>query len=670
MITGIQDVEQLCAICGYKCKNRRSLGNHLSKSHPEMESSRQYFDTYLLSDKILCKCGCGGETLWKITEYRYGDYINGHNPAGFKVKQPYFTDEQIHLRNKKIKAAYESHELRQKVSHAVREGLAQSDYDFSQERKKLWQNDDFRQKQHESRVESWSGIAGEERREKVFTTEFSRKISQANMKREARRISKSEEDFCQKLESFGERVVRSKWFNFHEKTWCADCYLPESRTIIEFDGVYWHGHDRSTNFTPKQLMSMTNDLKKNKIAREKGLNLIRIKESVVDRVNTFDDLIALAHHVVVRGEVIKEGTIRHADNDPIITRDTLLRLTLENNVNYIEKTYLKVLKDYLRSYVAYWDWFYPEKDEELVKILKQIGNIDKINQSVSGSSWLKKRTRSYWNVQDGPVGHFFNDKSLESVLKYRLGINNSKDYTYTLSDGTTYTGRETFDISLKEIRTGFIVQRMKVSWFKPAWAAAIYNRHILHVENPVVWDPSIGFSARLLGFSAVCRSGKYIGCEPASMTHADALAISQQINSVRPNIVFDLRKSGSENCEISDDSVDFVFTCPPYFNTEQYFNEEGQCWRDYPEKSMWLKKYLQPTCNTAYRALKPDCYAVFIVGKALEEDMISACIAAGFEFVSSESFIETHDHFRRVKVTSNTDGIKEKIVTFKKAYGQ
>lgn len=123
MITGIQDVEQLCAICGYKCKNRRSLGNHLSKSHPEMESSRQYFDTYLLSDKILCKCGCGGETLWKITEYRYGDYINGHNPAGFKVKQPYFTDEQIHLRNKKIKAAYESHELRQKVSHAVREGL-------------------------------------------------------------------------------------------------------------------------------------------------------------------------------------------------------------------------------------------------------------------------------------------------------------------------------------------------------------------------------------------------------------------------------------------------------------------------------------------------------------------------------------------------------------------
>lgn len=663
MITGIQDVEQKCVICGYNCKNRRSLGNHLAKSHPEIKSTRQYFDTYLLTEKVLCACGCGKETLWKATEYRYGEYVNGHNPTGFKVKQPDFTPEQIKCRNKKIKTAYENPELRQKVGHAVREGLAQSGYNFSKEWQKRWQNDDFRQKQYESRIESWSGLAGEERREKVFTPDFGRKISQANMKRESRRSSAAEEQFCQKLEALGERVIRSKWFNFHEKTWCADCYLPESKTIIEFDGVFWHGHDRQSDFTPKQITSMTNDLKKNKIARDKKLNLIRIKEDDFDKINSYEDLISYAYHIVNMGEVLKEGTIKHTDDSNIISRDTIIRMTQNNDSNFIEKTYLKLLKDYLRAYVAYWGWFYPERDEDIVKAMCQLQKVTNINQSTLGSTWLKKRVHSYWLVDNGPVQNFQIDKSLENVIRYRLGLNNSKDYTYTLPDGTSYTGREIFNITMGDIRTGFIVQRMKVSWFKPAWAAAIYNKYISYIQNPVVWDPSVGFSARLLGFSSACQGGTYIGCEPASLTFADAQTVANLIGQIRPDISFHLHKSGSETIEIDEDSLDFVFTCPPYFDTEKYFDEPGQCWKDYPEKYQWIENYLVPTLTSAYVGLKCDRYAVFVVSTRLEQDIVHAGIKVGFEHISTEAFIETRDHFARANNTVSNNA-KEKIITF------
>lgn len=666
MLTGIENVQQACKICGYFCKNRRSLGNHLAKSHPELGTSKDYFDNYLKTDDVVCACGCGEKTAWQKVEYRYGDYVNGHNPAGFKIKQPTFTRTQIEKRNKKIREAYESQAVRVKVGQAVKEGLDKSDFDFSSFRKEVWANKDHRQRQNESRIKSWQGEVGQIRKEKVFTKEFGRKISEANMKRGIKRSSQAEEDFCCLLESLGQRVIRSRWFNFPEKIWCADCYLPDSKTIIEFDGSYWHGHDRVSDFSVSQLTSMTNDLKKNKLARDRKLNLIRVREADVASIKTFDDLISAASHIVSQGEVIHEGTHHHSESDIIITRETLIKLTKEKGRDEVEKTYLKPLKDYLRSYVDYWGWFYPERDEDLTRVLTKLNDINKLGGSTTGSSWLKKRVKSYWNVDGGPAKSFNDDKPLESVLRYRLGLNNSKDYTYKLSDGTIHTGRETFDITLAEVRAGFIVQRMKVSWFKPAWASYIYKQYLSDHVSPVVWDPSTGFSARMLGFASVFPSGTYIGCEPASETFADAQRVANELICHLPQVKIDIRQQGSEMCKLPDASIDFVFTCPPYFDTEKYFNEPGQCWKDYPDKQTWLDKYLIPTLLTSRIALKSGCYAVFVISTRLSEDLIHAGLAVGLEFMKCEEFVMSNDHFERSKSFERVQ--KECIVVFRNSY--
>lgn len=53
-----------------------------------------------------CACGCGQAVSWRQVEGRFMTYRSGHNPSGFKVQQPQFTEEQVRARNEAIRAAY------------------------------------------------------------------------------------------------------------------------------------------------------------------------------------------------------------------------------------------------------------------------------------------------------------------------------------------------------------------------------------------------------------------------------------------------------------------------------------------------------------------------------------------------------------------------------------
>jgi hypothetical protein len=221
------------------------------------------------------------------------------------------------------------------------------------------------------------------------------------------------------------------------------------------------------------------------------------------------------------------------------------------------------------------------------------------------------------------------------------------------------------NITLRDIRNGFIVQRNKVSWFKPGWAAWIYRKFLSGVSKPVVWDPSIGFSARMLGFASVCQDGTYIGTDPSSAAFRDANVISSTLKTVMPNVKFDLRKSGSENVSIDDESLDFIFTSPPYFDKEIYCREEGQCCIDYPTISKWTENYLKPTLLNAYVALKKDCFAVFNISEEHSSLLISAAESVGFEHVDTLRLPIIRDHFSRKHGHVDTRG--EPLLIFAKS---
>jgi len=169
---------------------------------------------------------------------------------------------------------------------------------------------------------------------------------------------------------------------------------------------------------------------------------------------------------------------------------------------------------------------------------------------------------------------------------------------------------------------------------------------VKNIERPVVWDPSIGFSARLLGFAAVCEGGTYIGTDPATMMFTDAMRLGQEL---KDRIIIDIRQVGSELVKIEKESLDLVYTSPPYFSLEQYVDEPGQCWRDYPDIDSWTKQYLFPTFQTAFDSLKSERYMVINISNNLSDIIENVAGMVGFKRRSDLDLKMSlgRDHFHR-----------------------
>lgn len=651
MGVGIGDISQACLECGKECKNRRSLGNHVARAHKNLDGLRGYLLKHHLDGQVpRCKCGCGEPVKWHKSQYRFNDYLTGHNPAGFKVKQPTFTQSQIDARNAAIRAAYadKGDEIKSKISVGVAAAMKariDNGHDFSEYFRDKWQDPDFQDAQHAARLESWRGEAGEERRAKVFTSEFGRKISFANIKRDNKRTSKLEKKWADHLRTIWPGLETSKWFNFSEKIWCADIWIPSERFLIEIDGVYWHGLDRDSDWSLAQIKSMANDLIKNRIAREDGLSLIRIRgDSSLSGITDLESLLALGHHVVIQGKVLREGSPTLRDNQALVSRDSLLM----SDRKWREDELLPALSEFFDEHVKYHGWFYPPEKCGLDSALLSLRGAQSWDDRRS-SVWLKSRSRAFWEVDGGPMKSFQDGQQRDAVLRYRLGLNNSRLYDYKLADGTQITDHETFDISLLNIRRGFVSRRSSVSWFKPAAAQKIWRHYLGACTSPVVWDPSIGFGARLLGFAAAYPDGRYIGTDPAVPMIRDAKALARMLQSALPRFEIELHRIGSEEFHVQDESVDLVFTSPPYFDREKYFNEESQCWYRYPQREEWIENYLLPTLKRAHQALKSGGTCVLNINGALRDVVITTARRAGFDYTGDNDMTLPlrRDHFAR-----------------------
>ena len=319
----------------------------------------------------------------------------------------------------------------------------------------------------------------------------------------------------------------------------------------------------------------------------------------------------------------------------ILSRDQAILATEAEGRKTIETRLLPAVLSFLRRYVELRGWFYPTCDETLSDVLRELSDapptLELTAKARTGNAYLQARFRSFWDVDNGPVQRFHGPKALEAVVRYRLGLNNSKLYTYTLQDGRKVQSQETFDITLHTILRGFVVQHAAVSFFKPQNAAAIYRATLSGCTAPRVWDPSCGFGARLLGFAATFPSGTYYGCEPATPTRRDVLSLAADLEQMEPSFHAHISASGSEEIQpFSDNSLDFVFTSPPYFDLEQYFDEPSQCWKRFPTRALWEEGFLLPTFREAFRGLKPNCMMAINVSHPYVTAVRHAAIRAGF----------------------------------------
>ena len=177
-----------------------------------------------------------------------------------------------------------------------------------------------------------------------------------------------------------------------------------------------------------------------------------------------------------------------------------------------------------------------------------------------------------------------------------------------------------------------------VSNFRPTAAAAMYDIFV-DKESPlegttagIVWDPSMGYGGRLLG--AIAAGVNYIGTDPCIPTYDGLVQI--QKDYAHKHLNYSLQRIGSETFIPEDESIDFVFTSPPYFGWEAYGDEPEQSSIKFSTSDMWKEKFLKQTIANAYKGLKKGKYLALNVAntkqyKTFEEDTVDLAKEVGFE---------------------------------------
>ena len=184
-----------------------------------------------------------------------------------------------------------------------------------------------------------------------------------------------------------------------------------------------------------------------------------------------------------------------------------------------------------------------------------------------------------------------------------------------------------------------------------------------------IYDPSSGWGGRILGAMSSRKKIHYVGTDPNPDNFLNDEGISRYeyvakffndncvdnysdkltsfFNVEKQGNTYELFQDGSElisnnpKFQKYKGKLDISFTSPPYFNREQYSQDENQSFKAYGEYEDWRDNFLKPTLTTIYEYLKNDRYILWNIadikiGKSiyfpLEQDSIDILQSLGAEY--------------------------------------
>jgi len=254
-----------------------------------------------------------------------------------------------------------------------------------------------------------------------------------------------------------------------------------------------------------------------------------------------------------------------------------------------------------------------------------------IGQSTHGLSLAWSYMKHSWGIQCGKMRTPMEVWNDEEHLK--KGINK-------ILTGTFFKQKKPHDITESDMRS--MLRRYSgtqmVSNFRPTAAAALYDIFV-DKDSPLegttagtVWDPSMGYGGRLLG--AIASGINYIGTDPCIPTYEGLEKIRDTYGHSHKN--YTLLRQGSETYDPEEESLDFVFTSPPYFGWEAYGDEPEQSSIKFNTSDMWKEHFLKQTIKNAFKGLKRDKFLALNVAntkqyKTFEEDTVDLALEVGFK---------------------------------------
>ena len=161
-------------------------------------------------------------------------------------------------------------------------------------------------------------------------------------------------------------------------------------------------------------------------------------------------------------------------------------------------------------------------------------------------------------------------------------------------------------LSKANMRLGLRIITKAPTNFNPVLAKNLIEKY--GGDECTVYDFCAGWGGRLLGAATAENCVKYIGNDVSFQSITGNNRIYKWlVNKGLTNINVDLYNESSEIFNLGD-KVDFVFTCPPYFDKEIYEDNESQSTAKYPTYEIWFEKYLIASLRNAFKTLKPGGY--------------------------------------------------------------
>ena len=174
-----------------------------------------------------------------------------------------------------------------------------------------------------------------------------------------------------------------------------------------------------------------------------------------------------------------------------------------------------------------------------------------------------------------------------------------------------------------------------VNEFPPHIARDLYLEYGLTKHSKIL-DPCSGWGGRLLGASVVCNS--YTGFEPSTKTHKGLIELFEFINSMNNDFNSDIKCIPFEESNLKDNTYDFAFTSPPYFDTEEYSNEETNSLIKYNTFDKWCEGFYLPMIQKTMNALKESSTFVLNIGSRIYplNDVLISNFSEQYEITKSK----------------------------------
>ena len=331
---------------------------------------------------------------------------------------------------------------------------------------------------------------------------------------------------------------------------------------------------------------------------------------------------------------------------------------------------------------------------------RTVTNYGTFNQQYIGTKNLYLTAEQVQQLKDDG---YLNDTQLSNIDRI--------ESEWTSEAGTTQT--YIYQIRWYEKEVGIfpkIIQVFRLSCGQPAvnfpaltakWIYENYTSHIEQDEPLHINDSSAGWGGRIIGAMSSRKKTHYIGTDPNPDNFIDDLGItryqyvadfynkncvddfSDKLTSffdVKPQSnTFEVFQDGSELIHNNPEfqkykgKLDISFTSPPYFNREQYSQDENQSFKAYGEYDDWRDNFLKPTLTTIYEYLKNDRYILWNIADIkigentyypLEQDSIDILEDLGCEYKGKLKMLMT----RMVGLDPSKSGIKNAVEYDGKSY--